>query len=166
MIIAGIDPGSRRIGYGLIKKEGGLTSFVDAGLFPIQSKNDAGALVETKKYIDGLIAKKKPDVLAIEKLYLVRNETTGIQTAQARGVILLSAGEHGLRIEEFTPNEVKAGITGYGLADKAAVAKMVRLTLKTPGLDLVDDAMDALAIALMAAGRLSKSGAGGKLDRV
>jgi len=101
MIILGIDPGSRRIGYGLI-----------------------------------------------EKLYFVKNQTTGIAVGQSRGVILLTLAETNIPLKEFTPNEIKSRVTGYGLSNKKAVEKMVGLILKEKDLHLIDDAWDALAIAL------------------
>lgn len=149
MTIIGIDPGSRRIGYGVIEKAGSKLSLLASGILPIKGTTDAKALSETKVEVDRLLETFKPTLLGIEKLYVVRNKTTGTQTAQARGVILLSATEHGVLIKEFTPNEVKAGITGYGLADKKAVAKMVAATLGPRVLNEIDDATDALAIALL-----------------
>lgn len=150
MIVIGIDPGTRRIGYGVIEKKKSGFALLASGILLIREKTDEGALSETKAEIDKLLDGFKPVIMGIEKLYLVRNKTTGTQTAQARGVILLSAVEHGVAIKEFTPNEVKAGITGYGLADKKAVAKMVAAALGPEVLGKIDDATDALAIALLA----------------
>jgi len=84
------------------------------------------------------------------KLFFMKNQKTAMSVAEARGAIMLSAAESGLSVKEFSPNEVKAGITGYGLADKKAVLKMVRLILNQPSLNLIDDASDALAIAIVA----------------
>jgi crossover junction endodeoxyribonuclease RuvC len=150
MTILGIDPGTRRIGYGVIKKLPGKLGFVSAGLLKIKGGDDFSALKETRRQIEGIIGKFKPEILAIEKLYFMRNQKTGIQVAQARGVILLSALEKGLKILEYAPNEIKAGITGYGFADKKAVLKMVKLILGKSDLDIVDDASDALAVAILA----------------
>lgn len=153
MVILGIDPGTRRIGYGVIKASYGNVKLVDAGILAIRSVDDPEALVETKKQLGALIKKFKPARLAIEKLYFAKNQKTALQVAQARGVILLVATEHGLTAEEYGPNEIKSGVTGYGLADKKAVLKMVRLILKEPALDVIDDASDALAIAIVASRR-------------
>jgi len=152
MISIGIDPGTRRVGYGVILQEQGEAIFVEAGIMPITSTDDIGALYETKKGLDKLIAKHKPDVLAVEKLFFAKNQKTALAVAQARGVILLAAKEHGVRIREYAPNEVKIGVTGYGAADKKAVLKMVRVILKQPGMTMIDDASDALALAILAAG--------------
>lgn len=152
MISLGIDPGTRRVGYGVILQEKNEAIFVEAGILEIKSTDDIGALKEIKKGLDKIILKHKPDVLAIEKLYFAKNQKTALAVAQARGVILLAAAEQGIRIREYAPNEVKMGVTGYGAADKKAVLKMVRLILKTPGLSVIDDASDALALAILAAG--------------
>jgi crossover junction endodeoxyribonuclease RuvC len=151
MIILGIDPGTDRAGYGVLRKEGSALALIEAGILKTKKMRGADVLFEIKKELDSLIAKYSPAILATEKLFFTKNQTTGIQIAEARGVILLAAREKNIRILEFTPNEVKLATTGYGNADKAAVAKMVRFILKTPDLDVLDDASDALAIAITAA---------------
>lgn len=152
MRVLGIDPGSRRIGYGVV--EGGAKPvLVDAGLVPITAREDAPALVELRERLAGLLATHAPDLVCVERLFFTKNRTTGIAVAEARGVVLECAASAGIRIAELTPNEVKQGISGNGNADKRAVAKMVRLILGDPALRLIDDAMDAIAIALVGAQR-------------
>ncbi len=155
MVILGIDPGTRRVGYGLVRKDRGELKFLDAGILKIKSGDDFGALREINSQVRGLIKKWRPGVMAVEKLYFVKNLTTGLPVAEARGVIILAALDAGLKIKEFSPNEVKSGLTGYGHADKSAVLKMVRLIVGKPGLKLIDDASDALGIAIFAAGAAS-----------
>jgi crossover junction endodeoxyribonuclease RuvC len=130
MIALGIDPGSRRVGYGLVEANGQDCVYITAGILTITATDDASALLETKRGI-------------------ANNQKTAIAVAQARGVILLATKECGVRIREYTPNEVKAGVTGYGSADKKAVLKMVRFILKKPELRIIDDASDALALAIL-----------------
>lgn len=154
MIALGIDPGTKRIGYGVVFKNGNTVTFVAAGLLNIKSNNDIGALSETKRGVDRLIKKYSPDVVGIEKLYFAKNQKTAIAVAQSRGVILLSLNEKRIPIKEYTPNEVKLNVTGYGFADKKAVLKMVRLILGKHDLRVIDDASDALAMAIVAAGEL------------
>jgi crossover junction endodeoxyribonuclease RuvC len=151
MISFGIDPGTRRIGYGIVHSDQTGTTFIDAGLLKITSTDDPSALMEIKQEMDGLIKKHKPDVAAIEKLYFATNQKTAIAVAQARGVILLALREHRIPTREYTPNEVKSGVAGYGFADKKAMLKMVRLILHMPELAVIDDASDALALAILAA---------------
>ncbi|HTY40090.1 MAG TPA: crossover junction endodeoxyribonuclease RuvC [Candidatus Paceibacterota bacterium] len=149
MIILGIDPGTRRVGYGLIEKTDGQLRLVDAGLLKIAGSDDAAALVELRSHLSELIKTHRPDRLAVEKLFFSQNRTTALQVAQARGVVLLTATEAGIPIFEYAPNEVKAAVTGHGLSDKEAVLKMVRLILGVPNLDVIDDASDALALAIV-----------------
>lgn len=149
MIILGIDPGTRRVGYGVVKKEGNTFSLLETGLLKIESKEDISALEETKRDLDAIINKFKPDGFAIEKVFFAKNRKTGIAVAQARGVLILAAAEKNIPIKEYSPNAIKLALTGYGGADKKAVHKMVKLLLG--GLDnIVDDASDALAMAIVA----------------
>lgn len=158
MVILGIDPGSRRIGYGAIDASGRDPTLLDVGVIMITKKDEPGALGELREKIVGLIGKLHPDILAVEKLYFLKNKTTGIQVAQARGVILGVGAECGIRIQEYAPNEIKAAVAGYGLADKKAIAKMVRIILRQPSLKVIDDATDALAAAIMASRSLAPMG--------
>ncbi|MBI4094300.1 MAG: crossover junction endodeoxyribonuclease RuvC [Candidatus Liptonbacteria bacterium] len=150
MIILGIDPGSRRIGYGAVGEKEGVPHCLTAGLLSIQAGQEADALAETKQRITRILKVARPTLLAVEKLYFVRNQSTAVAVAEHRGVILLSAREEGIPVREYAPSEVKAGIAGYGLADKRAVAKMVHLAIKGLPTNLPDDVTDALALALFA----------------
>lgn len=150
MIILGIDPGTRKIGYGVIEKNQTGFKFIKAGLLRVESKNDLGAMKEIKHRIDLVITKFKPDILSIEKLFFMKNQKTAMQVAEMRGVIISRAIEKALSVEEYSPNEVKASLTGYGFADKRSVFKMVRLILQEPDLHITDDVSDALALAIIA----------------
>ena len=152
MIVLGIDPGSKRIGYGLIEKTGGKLKLIEADLL-VHPKN----LLEIKNQVSFLIEKFSPESLAVEKVFFSKNQKTALEVSEARGVIILSALEKNLPIREFTPNEVKSAVAGYGLASKKAVAKMVRLTLNEPTLKVIDDVSDALAIAITATSKLLKT---------
>lgn len=152
MLVLGIDPGSKRIGFGFVKKTNNQLELVAADLL-IRPKN----LLEIKNQIVSLIEKYNPTLIAIEKLYFSKNQKTALDVAEARGVIILSALEKNLPVAEFTPNEIKSAVTGYGLADKKAVAKMVRLSLNEPRLNVIDDVTDALAIAITATSKVLKT---------
>lgn len=149
MIVLGVDPGTQRVGFGVVEAHGASLSFVEAGLLGAE-KGEPHTLIPIKQHLDKVIAKYAPDVVAIEKLFFAKNQKTAIAVAQARGVILLAAEESGARVMEYAPTEVKAGLTGHGGADKTSVTKMVRLILKKSDLRLVDDACDALALAIVA----------------
>ncbi|TSC82837.1 MAG: crossover junction endodeoxyribonuclease RuvC [Parcubacteria group bacterium Gr01-1014_20] len=150
MIALGIDPGFKRVGYGLVEQSLGKTTMIKAGLLQITSSSKAIAYKEIRDELEAIIKKFEPEVLGIEKLYFSKNQKTALAVSESRGVLLLCAAENNLLVREFSPNEMKLGITGYGLADKKAVAKMVRLTLGEPGLRVIDDVTDALALAILA----------------
>ncbi len=155
MIALGIDPGTRRVGYGVVeKRKDNVLRFAAAGILKIRSGEDIAALGETRKCISSVIKKYRPDILGIEELYFAKNRRTAMAVAQARGVLLLSAHEARLPVKEYAPNEIKLGIAGYGLADKKAILKMVRLILNKHDLKVIDDASDALACAIMAANEI------------
>jgi crossover junction endodeoxyribonuclease RuvC len=89
-----------------------------------------------------------PDTCAVEKLFFQRNVSTAIAVGQARGVVLLAIAESGLDVFEYTPNEVKQAVAGYGAAQKRQVQEMVRTLLSMSEIPRPDDAADALAIAI------------------
>ncbi|MDO9348154.1 MAG: crossover junction endodeoxyribonuclease RuvC, partial [Anaerolineales bacterium] len=90
----------------------------------------------------------RPESAAVEKLFFQSNVKTAIAVGQARGVALLALAEAGLEIAEYTPNEVKQAVTGYGSADKKQIQEMVRILLRMAHIPQPDDAADALAIAI------------------
>ena len=156
MTILGIDPGTHRVGYGVIKTGRPRPILIAADLLPIVRTAQWGFLKEVKGRMAELLKRYQPDIVAVEELFFVKNLKTGLPVAHARGVILLSVLEAGARLVELSPNEIKSGLTGNGHADKRAVAKMVRLILKEPTLRVLDDVSDALAVALVAEQRLGE----------
>ena len=90
----------------------------------------------------------KPDCMSIEKLYFTNNKTTGIDVAQARGVILLSAVQRDIEIFEYTPMQVKQAVVGYGKAEKHQVQEMVKNILHLKEIPKPDDTADAVALAI------------------
>lgn len=152
MIALGIDPGTDRVGYGIVRKEGGTFSYIDAGILAVSRGAAHIKLRDIKRGVDHLFATHAPQACAIEKLFFAKNQKTALRVAEARGVLLLSIADAGVPLFEYAPNEVKLGIAGDGSADKRAVLKMVRLTLREPALSVIDDASDALALAILACG--------------
>ena len=152
MVILGIDPGTNRAGYGLVKKDQGNLSLLDYGCVEIKSKSDHNAgLLTLHDEFSKIIKKWKPEVLAIEKIFFFKNAKTISQVSEAIGVIILSGLRSGLKIKEFTPLQVKQAVSAYGKADKKAVQKMVRLILSLKEDPQPDDAADALAVAICSA---------------
>lgn len=152
MRIIGIDPGTGILGFGVIDVAHGKTTLVTAGVIRMPAHTPLPErLEEIYEGITDIIAETKPTVMAIEKLFFSRNITTAISVAQARGVAMLTGRQAKLRIEEYTPNEIKQAVAGYGAAKKAQVQEMVRIQLGLSEVPKPDDCADALAAAIMCA---------------
>ena len=128
MIILGIDPGLATMGYGVIAFERGNAAVVDYGV--VTTPKDLTLPQRLNRIEEGVIAlieKFRPDNIAIEELFFSKNITNGIMVAEARGVILLTADKLvGEEVYEYTPNQIKQAITGYGGADKIQMQLMVQ----------------------------------------
>ena len=147
--ILGLDPGLGTTGFGIIDREGSTVSLVACGVVRTPPGTPDGArLCLLSAELARLLGEHRPDAAAVEKLFFSKNVTTGIAVAQARGVILLELARAGLDVSEFTPNQVKQGVTGNGRAGKAQVREMVCRLLGIPVFRGPDDAADALAVAL------------------
>ena len=149
MIILGIDPGLAIVGYGVIEAQNGAFRPIDCGV--INTPKEDTVPVRLNKIYDGmlsLIEKFKPDCIAIEELFFNTNITTGINVAQARGVILLACQQKGLKMYEYTPLQIKQALTGYGKAEKKQIQFMVTRLLNLKAVPKPDDAADGLAVAL------------------
>ncbi len=146
----GIDPGTATIGYGLVRlmPDGELVA-VSYGIISTPKEASAPARLEMLfDDLNKLLKEHKPDTAAVEKLFFSRNVTTAIAVGQARGVIMLCLQKAGIEPLEYTPNEVKQAVAGYGSADKRQVQEMVRALLQLEKIPKPDDAADALAIAI------------------
>lgn len=151
MRIVGIDPGYARIGYALIASNGDFLHCEDMGTWEIPPSETGARLATLESMLASFLRKARPDRIGIEKLFFSANRRTAMAVAEARGVILLTAGKTGVPIVELTPNEVKRMITGDGASSKQAVAKMAQWILHLPDTKGLDDTTDALAIAIAAA---------------
>lgn len=146
----GIDPGTATTGYGFVRlMPDGEMKAVSYGI--ISTPKDATPPARLEMLFDALntlLKEHQPDTAAVEKLFFSRNETTAIAVGQARGVIMLCLQKAGIEVREYTPNEVKQAVAGYGSADKKQVQEMVRVLLQLDKIPRPDDAADALAIAI------------------
>ena len=147
-IILGIDPGTNRIGYGVIKVNGKKTSYVTSGLLEIEEKYAPDQLKKIYDKISKVVDEYSPQIASVEKLFFSNNKKTAMAVAEARGVILLALATKKIKIIEVSPNEVKQMVTGHGGADKRAVMKMIGLILGLTDFRPTDDTSDALAIAI------------------
>jgi crossover junction endodeoxyribonuclease RuvC len=156
MIILGVDPGSRLLGYGLIEKKGNQLRVVDHGTIQLYHREykdipvdetTPSRLKEIHIKLSEVIQQYRPQVMAVEKVFFAKNAVSALKLGQARGVVLLTAAVHDLEIYEYSVTEVKSMITGHGRADKEQVAKMLTLMLGAQDFATAD-ASDALALAV------------------
>lgn len=146
----GVDPGTATVGYGVIDV---LSTWepriVAAGVITTQKGNHpAVRLREIHADLSSLIARYRPEHVAVEELFFVRNVTNGIGVAMSRGVILLAAAQAGLDVAGYVPMVVKQHVVGHGRAEKREVQETVRDILALDAIPKPDDAADALAVAL------------------
>ncbi len=147
MVILGIDPGTTRIGYGAIQKDGATLIYITSGALIIKG-NTSEKLVSLEQTLSKLLKDIRPERVGVEKLFFSKNKKTALDVAQARGVIICSIARQAIPIIEVSPSEMKLAVTGDGRASKAGVAKMVRQFLNVPTEQMLDDVTDALGVAI------------------
>lgn len=149
MRVIGIDPGTGILGFGVINITRGRAKMITAGVITTPAHTPLPErLEEIYVGLTDIIKETKPDVMSVEKLFFTKNITTAISVAEARGVAILTGRQADLPIYEYTPNEIKKSITGYGAAKKLQVQEMVRIQLGLQEKPKPDDCADALAAAL------------------
>lgn len=164
-IVLGIDPGTAILGYGVVATEGEALEAVDFGVLttpaslPLTSR-----LLLLFEGLTQIMDRVQPTEVAVEQLFFSRNVQSAFSVGQARGVALLAAARRGLAVSEYTPQQVKQAVAGYGKATKIQVQSMVQVMLALQQMPQPDDAADALAIAICHA-RWSEAMAGGRAGR-
>ncbi len=149
MKILGIDPGIGRLGWSVIEANGSKIEALNFGCIETSLKLETQLrLAQIYSEINKIIKKYQPDVFVIEDLFFGANAKTALIVGEARGVILLCAGQNKLQTVAYTPLQVKVAVAGYGKADKEQVNKMVKILLKLKTMPKLDDTVDAMAIAL------------------
>src|SRR5436309_9392715 len=149
LIVLGVDPGLADTGYGVVRRQTGRLSLITSGTLKTPANlAEPQRLRILAEQLRALIAEWRPDAAAFEELFFSKNVRTAMAVGQARGVALLCAVETGADVHEYTPNQVKLSVTGYGAATKGQMLKMVQSLLATRELPRSDDAIDALAIAI------------------
>jgi crossover junction endodeoxyribonuclease RuvC len=149
MIVLGIDPGTASTGYGIVTDGGPrLRALTDGvirtpGGIPLERR-----LADIHAAIGDLLDEYTPDAVAIEELYFGANALTAFAVGQARGVVLLAAGQRGVPSRSYTPQQVKGAVCGHGRAGKEQVARMVARLLALSQPPAPDHAADALALAI------------------
>jgi len=172
MIILGVDPGSRLLGYGCIEKIGNQFRVVTHGTIQLYHKEyknipvdetTPSRLKEIHEKLSEIIRTYRPQAMAVEKVFFAKNAVSALKLGQARGVVLLTGALHDLEIHEYSATEVKGMVTGYGRADKEQVAKTLKLILGQQNFETLDSS-DALAIAFAHA--LSLRGGAAKMPEI
>jgi crossover junction endodeoxyribonuclease RuvC len=149
MIVLGIDPGLANTGYGVVARRDGRMVALDGGV--IRTRGEAPherRLAQIHAAVDALLLEHEPDAVALEELYFGQNVRTAFAVGQARGVVMLAAGQRAVPCAGYTPQQVKSAVCGSGRAEKAQVARMVQALLELTEEPTPDHAADALAVAI------------------
>ncbi len=148
--ILGIDPGTGILGFGVVDFDTrGRATLVDGGVIRTPVKQpDSERLLTIYEELSEIITTHKPEIMAVEKLFFSQNVTTAMSVSQARGVVLLCGEQNGLQLFEYTPQQIKLAVTGYGKADKKQIQEMVKIILRLQEVPKPDDCADALAVAI------------------
>ena len=150
MIILGIDPGTARTGYGVIKMSPKLLWIAHGTIDTPKDMPTQERLLLLEQGLIKIFKEYEPDLLCVERLFFFKNLKTALPVSEARGVILLVGAKNKVSLEELTPLQAKMAVTGYGRAQKSQVQLMVQQTLGLKDLPRPDDAADALALAIAA----------------
>ena len=150
--ILGIDPGYDRLGIAILEKSAdtpGKELLLYSECFQTSSKDSIyDRLQRVGTEIARIIDEFEPKALAIENLFITKNQKTAMRVAEARGIIMYEAIKRGLPVHEYTPMQIKVAITGHGSSDKQMVTKMIGLLVESPKKKMLDDEYDAIAVAL------------------
>jgi crossover junction endodeoxyribonuclease RuvC len=149
MIVLGIDPGLANTGYGVVARRGGRLVALDGGCIETRAGLAAEArLALIHARVAELLDEHEPDAVALEELYFGANARSAFAVGQARGVVMLAAGQRGVACSGYTPQQVKGAVCGTGRAAKEQVGRMVQTLLALPEPPAPDHAADALAVAI------------------
>lgn len=149
MIVLGIDPGTALCGFGIVRAADDDYELVTCGAISTPPKTPLDQrLLRIYADLTALLSEYKPDEAAIEKLFFARNITTALSVGHARGVAMLTVAQAKIPLAEYTPNEIKQAVSGYGGADKQQMQQMVKMLLHLDEVPKPDDAADAVAIAI------------------
>lgn len=150
MRILGIDPGYDRLGIAVIDKQTiGKEVLVYSDCFRTSSKDDISLrFVAIGKEMKRIIKQYKPEELAIETLFITKNQKTAMRVAEVRGIILYESMNMNMPVFEYSPMQIKSAITSDGKSDKTRIIKMVHILIDIPKKNTIDDEYDAIAVAL------------------
>jgi crossover junction endodeoxyribonuclease RuvC len=148
MIILGIDPGTRNMGYALLSLDKGKISLVEAGLIKIKADELQFQIPQMFEAFESIFQSHKIDEVAMEDIFYAHNPKTTIKLAQFRGAIMLTVLQQFGQFNEYTALQVKKAVTGNGKATKEQVAFMVKRLLNIKKEIKPLDITDAIAVAI------------------
>ncbi len=149
MFALGVDPGLSRCGYGIVGRIRGGLEVSSAGVIKTPPSDPlASRLWSLFSELRRLMDEAHPDVVVVERVLFQANARTAMAVGQASGVALVAAAEAGCPVVQYSPNEVKQAVTGYGSAGKEQVQRMVQSLLRLPERPRPPDVADALALAI------------------
>lgn len=149
MFVVGIDPGLSRCGYGCVEQGASGVRPIAVGVLTTPPSDPIPQrLAELQRELRSLFDELRPDVVAVERVLFQVNVRTAMSVAQVAGLAMAEAASRGCEVVEYSPNEVKQAITGFGGADKAQVERMVQALLRIDTPLRPVDAADAVALAL------------------
>jgi crossover junction endodeoxyribonuclease RuvC len=148
MVVVGIDPGTASTGYGVVEQRDGRLAARDGGVIRTGRVPLERRLVAIHARVAQLLDEHHPDALAVEELYFGQNVRTAFAVGQARGAVVLAAGQRGIACCSYTPQQVKSAVCGSGGAAKPQVQRMVGMMLALAEPPSPDHAADALAVAI------------------
>ncbi|TGD75448.1 crossover junction endodeoxyribonuclease RuvC [Mangrovimicrobium sediminis] len=146
-LILGIDPGSRKTGFGIIEFEAGRSQYVTSGVIRLPDGELAERLRIIHDSVAELVELHSPQCLAIEQVFMARSAGSALKLGQARGAAIVACATRGMEVSEYSARQIKQSVVGTGAAEKVQVQHMVKVLLKLPG-EPQEDAADALAAAL------------------
>ncbi|HEX2849703.1 MAG TPA: crossover junction endodeoxyribonuclease RuvC [Acidimicrobiales bacterium] len=149
MFVLGVDPGLSRCGYGAVRRERAGLRAVACGVIRTDPNAPLPARLATlDTELRALLGELRPDAVVVERVFFQTNVRTAMSVGQASGLALAAAAQAGCEVAQYTANEVKQAVAGYGAATKEQMQRMVQTLLRLPVVPSPPDAADALALAL------------------
>lgn len=148
MRVIAIDPGYDRLGIAIIEKDKKEILIFSECLQTEKNNSINERVMLVGQQVRKHIEKYKPDAMAIEDLFFSKNTKTALKVSESRGVVIFQATDAGIPVYEYTPNQIKLAVTGYGNATKGDVSRMVSLLIDVGGEKKIDDEIDAIATGL------------------
>lgn len=148
MRVLGIDPGYDRLGIAVLSGDATRPTHEHSECFTPNTKDFLERLLACGERLAETLDRHAPDAVAIETLFVTKNQKTAMRVAELRGVLLYEARKRNIPVFEYTPSQVKLAVTGHGASDKRGVEDMVKRLITLPQREMIDDEYDAIALAI------------------